>query len=79
VARCPPSTPRCSPDEVAALVDLAGPIDFSKAGMLGRMVEPQWFDADAIADAGNVSSAQMQTGFAALRPTLDAAKLAGLP
>ncbi len=67
------------PDDIAALIDLAGPIDFSKSGMLGRMVEPQWFDADAIADAGNVSPDQMQAGFQALRPTLDVAKLVGLP
>jgi polyhydroxyalkanoate synthase len=42
------------------------------------MVDPRWFDADAIAEAGNVSPAQMQAGFAALRPTLDLGKLVGL-
>lgn len=61
-------------DEIAALVTLAAPIDFSHGGMLRRMVDPAWFDADAIADAGNVSPTQMQAGFNALRPTLDAAK-----
>ncbi|MCE9572696.1 MAG: alpha/beta fold hydrolase [Deltaproteobacteria bacterium] len=66
------------PDEIAALIDLAGPIDFAKGGMLRRMVDPAWFDADAIADAGNVAPAQMQAGFTALRPTLDLAKLVGL-
>ncbi len=67
------------PKTIAALVDLAGPIDFSKGGMLRRMVEPAWFDANAIADAGNVSPEQMQAGFTALRPTLDVAKLVSLP
>src|SRR5262249_19933738 len=67
------------PDTVAALVTLAAPIDFDRGGMLRRMVEPSWFDADAIADAGNVAPTQMQSGFVALRPTLDAAKLATLP
>ena len=43
------------------------------------MVDPRWFDADAIADAGNVSPSQMQAGFSALRPTLDVAKLVSLP
>jgi hypothetical protein len=43
--------------------------------MLRRMVDPSWFDADAIADAGNVAPSQMQAGFTALRPTLGAAKL----
>ncbi len=62
------------PDSVAWLVNLAGPIDFSTAGMLRRLVDPRWFDVDAIADAGNVSPRQMQEGFAALRPTLKLSK-----
>ena len=39
------------PGEIAALVNLAGPIDFSKGGMLRRMVDRAWFDADAIGRA----------------------------
>jgi polyhydroxyalkanoate synthase len=66
-------------DTIAALVTLAAPIDFAAGGQLRTMVDPSWFDADAIADAGNVAPAQMQAGFAALRPLLDAAKLAGYP
>lgn len=64
---------------IAALVTLAAPIDFSKGGMLRTMVDPRWFDADAIADAGNVAPSQMQAGFTALRPTLDLAKLVSMP
>jgi polyhydroxyalkanoate synthase len=67
------------PDEFAALVTLAAPIDFSLGGMLRSMVDPQWFDADAVADAGNVAPAQMQAGFNALRPTLDLGKLMAMP
>jgi polyhydroxyalkanoate synthase len=67
------------PDDIALLVDLAGPIDFSQGGMLRRMVDPRWFDADAIADAGNVAPSQMQAGFVALRPTLDLAKYVHMP
>jgi polyhydroxyalkanoate synthase len=67
------------PESLAALVTLAAPIDFAKGGMLRRMVDASWFDADAIADAGNVAPSQMQAGFGALRPTLEAAKLASLP
>jgi polyhydroxyalkanoate synthase len=67
------------PTRVAALVDLAGPIDFAKGGMLRTMVDRRWFDADAIADAGNVSPEQMQSGFTALRPTLELAKAVGAP
>ncbi|HUS30412.1 MAG TPA: alpha/beta fold hydrolase [Kofleriaceae bacterium] len=66
-------------DEIAALVTLAAPIDFQNGGQLRCMVEPQWFDADAIADAGNVEPTQMQSGFTALRPTLELGKLASLP
>jgi polyhydroxyalkanoate synthase len=66
-------------DELAALVTLAAPIDFSRGGMLYRMVDPRWFDADAIADAGNIAPAQMQAGFTALRPTIDIGKLVSMP
>ncbi len=67
------------PDTLSALVTLAAPIDFAKGGMLRTMVDPRWFDAGAIADAGNVAPSQMQAGFTALRPTLDAAKLVSMP
>jgi polyhydroxyalkanoate synthase len=67
------------PEQITALANLAGPIDFSKGGALTHMVDPRWFDADAIADAGNVAPHQMQAGFAALRPTLDLAKLVSMP
>jgi polyhydroxyalkanoate synthase len=62
------------PGEVAALVNLAGPFDFSKAGFLGEMVNPRYFDVESIAAAGNMSAHQMQTGFIALRPTSQIAK-----
>lgn len=65
------------PDQVAALVDLLGPIDFSEGGILAHMVNPKWFDVDAISDAGNLAPTQMQSGFTAMRPTLNAAKLVG--
>ncbi len=67
------------PGPLTALVTLAAPIDFAAAGMLRRMVDPAWFDAGAVADAGNVAPSQMQAGFVALRPTLEASKLASLP
>lgn len=66
------------PEEIAGLVNLAGPFDFSKAGFLGEMVDPRFFDADAIASAGNMSASQMQSGFIALRPTSQIAKLVSL-
>lgn len=65
------------PESVAALVNLAGPIDFSKAGFLGDMVDARFFDAQAIGDAGNMSPQMMQQGFVALRPTAQIAKWVG--
>jgi polyhydroxyalkanoate synthase subunit PhaC len=56
------------PGDVAALVNIAGPIDFSKSGKLGMMVDRRWFDAEAMASAGNISALQMQAGFLALGP-----------
>ena len=56
------------PDSVAALINLAGPIDFEHAGVLGRMTERKWFDAEAISGAGNIAAEQMQSGFVALNP-----------
>lgn len=66
------------PENVAALVNLAGPVDFSKAGFLGEMVNPRHFDAEAVAAAGNMSPRAMQAGFTALRPTTQIAKLVSL-
>ncbi len=66
------------PEGVAALVNLAGPIDFSEAGFLGHMTNPRWFDPAAIASAGNMSAAQMQAGFVALRPTAQIGKWVSL-
>lgn len=62
------------PDDVAALINLAGPFDFSKGGMLAQLVRPEWFDPEAIASAGNLPAPQMQSGFTTLRPTLNVSK-----
>jgi polyhydroxyalkanoate synthase len=59
---------------IGALVNLAGPIDFEKGGMLTHLTSPRWFDADAIAAAGNPSAWMLQSGFVALRPTLELKK-----
>lgn len=62
------------PEHVATFVNLAGPFDFSEAGRLGTMTDPEWFDATAIAAAGNVAPSQMQGGFILLRPTSEIGK-----
>lgn len=62
------------PQEVTALINLLGPIDFSKSGLLGDLVDKKHFDADVIAAAGNLPAWQMQSGFSAMRPTLSIGK-----
>ncbi|MBI4705777.1 MAG: alpha/beta fold hydrolase [Deltaproteobacteria bacterium] len=66
------------PGRICALVNLAGPIDFAHAGILGHLVDARWFDPEAMSCAGNISAWQMQSGFMAMRPTLQLAKLVGL-
>jgi polyhydroxyalkanoate synthase len=63
------------PAAVAALVNLAGPIDFAEGGVLRHMIDRRWFDLDAIVDAGNVTPLQMQSGFVAMRPTNQLSKM----
>lgn len=65
------------PDDPAALINLAGPFDFSKAGFLGEMVDKRYFDAKAVAAAGNMSPQMMQAGFVTLRPTAQISKWIG--
>jgi len=65
------------PERVASLTNLAGPIDFAHAGQLATMVRPDWFDVAALAEAGNIGAAQLQSGFLALRPTQGLAKVVG--
>jgi len=66
------------PEAFASLTNLLGPFDFAQGGSLANMTNPRWFDADAIADAGNVAPQQMQSGFVMLRPTQNLAKWVGL-
>jgi polyhydroxyalkanoate synthase len=67
-----------NPERVAALVNLAGPIDFSHAGFLGHMVDRRWFDPAAIAAAGNVQPVQMQNGLQRrCAPRMNISKIVG--
>lgn len=65
------------PDKVAALINLAGPFDFTQAGLLGEFTDPRWFDAEGMTALGNLPPSQMQNGFVALRPTAQGAKWVG--
>ncbi len=66
------------PSSYAGFINLLGPLDFSHAGLLGLMTDPRWFDAEVVAQAGNVSAQQMQAGFTLLRPTQQVSKLVTL-
>ena len=57
------------PENIATLINLTGPIDFSKGGTLSHLVDERWFDASELTEAGNIAPIQMQTGFVTLRPT----------
>ena len=65
------------PGGIAGFINLLGPFDFSRGGLLADLVDARYFDAAAVAEAGNVSAAQMQSGFTLLRPTAPLAKLMG--
>ncbi len=57
------------PENVATLVSLTAPVDFSRGGLLSELVDERWFDPEAITAGGNLPAPQMQTGFTTLRPT----------
>lgn len=65
------------PQGIGALVNLAGPFDFSHAGFLRHMTDPRWFDPEAMTAAGNLTADQMQQGFQLLRPTAPLSKWVG--
>lgn len=58
------------PERVSGLVNVAGPIDFSLAGSLQRLVDPRWLDSGVIAAAGNLSSRGIQLGFDLIAPAM---------
>lgn len=65
------------PEQTKAVVNLAGPFDFSVGGFV-HMTDERWFDVDAIVSAGNVPGLLTRSGFVALHPTLQLAKWASV-
>jgi polyhydroxyalkanoate synthase len=57
------------PELARGFVNIAGPIDFSEAGLLATLAHRDHFDPAAMTEAGNLPGAMMQSGFLALRPT----------
>ena len=58
------------PQDVAALVNLAGPINYHDDGIYSVWTRPEWFDADRLVDTlGNIPANVLNTTFHLVRPT----------
>jgi polyhydroxyalkanoate synthase subunit PhaC len=62
-----------SPDlPVRGFVNMAGPIDFAKAGLFATWLDKRFYDVDRVVDAmGAIPADWVRTGFKLLRPTMD--------
>lgn len=59
----------CFPNEVAGLIALTAPIDFSKAGVMSLWTQKQYLDTQQVVDAiGNLPPDWTQNSFVSLRP-----------
>lgn len=57
---------------VKNFINMAGPIDFSKAGLFRRWLDKRSFDADRFVDTlGQVPAELVKAGFKLLKPTMD--------
>jgi len=60
------------PEGVRNLINMAGPIDFAKAGMFTRWLDPRYFDVDRLVEVfGSMPADLIRAGFKTLRPTMD--------
>jgi polyhydroxyalkanoate synthase len=59
---------------VRNFIDMAGPIDFSKAGLFGLWLDKKYFDVDRFVDTlGTIPADLVRAGFKLLKPTMDLA------
>jgi polyhydroxyalkanoate synthase len=57
---------------VKNFVNMAGPFDFSKAGLFGLWLDKKYFDADKFVDSlGHIPADLVKAGFKLLKPTMD--------
>ncbi len=57
---------------VRAYVNMAGPIDFSQAGLFARWLDKRFYDVDKVVDTvGAIPADWVRVGFKLLRPTMD--------
>lgn len=61
------------PDVPAAnFINMAGPIDFSRAGLFGGWLDKRYFNADRFVDTlGQIPPEMIKAGFKLLKPTMD--------
>jgi polyhydroxyalkanoate synthase len=53
-------------------IDMAGPIDFSQAGLFARWLDARFFDVDKYVDTlGSIPADMVKAGFKLLKPTMD--------
>ena len=62
-----------SPDvPVRAFVNMAGPIDFGKAGLFAKWLDRRFYDVDRVVDTvGAIPADWVRVGFKLLKPTMD--------
>lgn len=57
---------------VRAYANMAGPIDFSKAGLFARWLDKRFYDVDRVVDTvGAIPADWVRVGFKLLKPTMD--------
>ncbi|HEV8675121.1 MAG TPA: alpha/beta fold hydrolase [Methylomirabilota bacterium] len=57
---------------VRGFVNMAGPFDFSKAGLFARWLDKRFYDVDRVVDTvGAIPADWVRLGFKLLRPTMD--------
>ncbi len=67
------------PEGVKNLINMAGPIDYAKAGMFTRWLDPQHFDVDKLVNTfGSMPADLVRVGFKMLRPTMDVTTFSNL-
>ncbi|MGH2651005.1 MAG: alpha/beta fold hydrolase, partial [Actinomycetota bacterium] len=57
---------------VRAYVNMAGPIDFAKAGLFAKWLDKRFYDVDRVVDTvGAIPADWVRAGFKLLKPTMD--------
>jgi polyhydroxyalkanoate synthase len=67
------------PDAVKNLINMAGPIDFSRSGLFTTWLDKRYFDVDKLVDTfGYMPADLVRLGFKMLKPTMDLTTISNL-